>query len=591
MYELLDDISCGRATLAHLDLLEQLCHVVKDTTMCGLGQTAANPVLSTLRYFRNEYERHVVDKRCDSFVCREITGAPCQSACPLDTEAWRYVALIEKRKYNEAYQVIREANPLPSICGRVCDRKCEQRCNLGTTGGEPIAIRTLKRFVTDRVDPSVFQAPKQRTATKEGVRVAVVGGGPAGLSAAHYLSLAGYSVTIFESKDRLGGMLESAIPAYRLPREVLRKEIDHLIDDNITVEFGRTLGKNLTLDDLSTSGFATTFLAMGAHASSRLGLPGEDLEGIYPSLDFLKAFNVDGKELAKGHVGVVGGGNSAVDAARVALRQSQVKSVTLLYRRGWSEMPAFEEELEAAAEEGIAFQTLVSPMRIRYIGAALEEGVRLEPMLSPVRIQSEARHLVGIECVRNELGDVDWSGRRKPVPIAGSEFSLSLDTLIVAVGERPETQCLQSMGIDLDKGGRIHTDRMTLQTSRSGVFAGGDVVSGPYTVVDALASGRKAARMIDLYLRGQPLLIPSDANLPRHYVEPPIFRGEEDAEVARVVPSSSPVESRIGCFAEVEQTLSEQQAICESRRCLRCDLAFTECLNTKENPLSVNEEK
>jgi len=226
MYEILDDISKGKGTPAHLDLLEELAHAVKDTTMCGLGQTASNPVLSTLRYFRDEYERHVVDKKCDAFVCKNLVGVPCQSTCPLDTEAWRYVSLIEKGRYEEAYQIIREANPFPSICSRVCDRKCEHRCTLGVSGGEAIAIRALKRFVTDRVAPEVYTPRKTVGTNGKMPRVAVIGGGPAGLSAAHYLSLLGYKVTLIEAEKELGGMLISCIPAYRLPRDVVRKEID-----------------------------------------------------------------------------------------------------------------------------------------------------------------------------------------------------------------------------------------------------------------------------------------------------------------------------------------------------------------------------
>ncbi len=577
MYEILDDICSGRGTLEHLELLEELALAVKDTTMCGLGQTAANPVLSTLRYFRHEYERHVVDKRCDAFVCTNLVGAPCQSACPMDTEAWRYVALLEKGRYEESYQLIRQANPFPSICARVCDRKCEQRCQLGTSGGQPVAIRALKRFVTDRVEPSVYKAPRLKRPAKDAPKVAVVGAGPAGLSAAHYLSLPGCRVTLFEAQGVLGGMLASCIPAYRLPRDVLRKEIASLLNDNITVQCGTALGRDITVDSLFADGFQAIFLAIGADKSWHLDLEGENVEGVYSSMQFLKAFNLRGEELAGGHVGIIGGGNSAVDAARVAIRQEHVESVSLLYRRTDQEMPAYAEEVEAALEEGIRLETLVSPVKIRYLGAAMKEGIKVETMVSPVKIHAQSGRLVGIECIRNKLSDRDASGRRRPVPVPGSEFRMALNTLIVAIGERPDSDSLGSMGLELDRDGRLRADRKTLCTSRQGVFAGGDVVTGPNTVADAIGAGKKAALVIDRYLRGQELGELPEVRLPNVFVEPAAADGEDREETPRAEPPAIPAEARRRTFAEVELSLSAEEAAAEARRCLRCDLKFTRC--------------
>ncbi|MFH0765744.1 MAG: FAD-dependent oxidoreductase, partial [Calditrichota bacterium] len=246
MYELLEDIAEGRGTLGTVELLEELAHVVADTTMCGLGQTAPNPALSTLRYFRDEFVEHIVEKKCRAGVCNQLVGAPCHSACPIGTEAWRYVAHIARGEYEEAYGAIRETNPFPSICSRVCDHKCESRCRLGQTGNRSVAIRALKRYVTDTIDPSVFKpvrAPKKR---KE--RVAIIGSGPAGLTAAHNLSLRGYQVTVFEADSHPGGMLLSCIPAYRLPREVLTKEIDAILDENVTLKCNTQLGKDITIE-------------------------------------------------------------------------------------------------------------------------------------------------------------------------------------------------------------------------------------------------------------------------------------------------------------------------------------------------------
>jgi NADH-quinone oxidoreductase subunit F len=575
MYEILDDISAGRGTLEQIDLLEELARTVQDTTMCGLGQTASNPVLSTLRHFREEYRRHVVNKRCDAFVCNDLVGAACQTACPLETAPWRYVALIERGQYEEAYKVIRDANPFPAVSARVCDRKCERRCRLGTSGGEPVAIRALKRFVTDRVNASVYPSITPLRVKGRVAKVAVVGAGPAGLSVAHYLSLLGYKVTIFEAEQTPGGMLTSCIPAYRLPRDVVRAEIESLLTVPITLQCGSLLGRDMTLDSLFKDGFKAVFLAMGANKSWRLDLEGEALEGVYSSMAFLKAFNLRGEELAGGHVAIIGGGNSAVDAARVAIRQEAVERVTLLYRRTCGEMPAYAEEVDAAIEEGIQLETLVSPVKIRYIEAAVKEGVRVETLVHPVRIHSQNGRLVGIDCIRNTLGDIDASGRGRPVPVPGTEFRIPLNTLIVAIGERPDSDCLTAMGVNLEKDGRVAVDPEILCTSRPGVFAGGDLVTGPNTVVDAIAAGRTAARVIDRYLRGVELREPARSSLPDVFVEPATIENESDEQTIRAEPPTIPPESRKKSFAEVEMSLAEAAALREARRCLRCDLRFT----------------
>jgi NADH-quinone oxidoreductase subunit F len=552
MYEILDDITNGSGTLTELDLLKELAEVVKDTTMCGLGQTASNPVLSTIRYFNNEYERHIVDKKCDAFVCKDLVGAPCQYACPIGTEAWRYIAHIQRGEYEAAYRAIRETNPFPSVCARVCNHSCEERCRAGTSGGQPIAIRDLKRFVTDRVKPESYKTIRVKSDNQ--MKIAVVGSGPAGLTAAHYLSLAGYKVTIFEADKEPGGMLISCIPAYRLPREVLRREIDALIDENITVKYNTALGRDFKISSLLEQGYKAIFLAMGAHKSRKLNVEGEDSSGVYPSIQFLKAYNLSGKKLAKGRVGVIGGGNSAIDSARVALRQEGVESVTIIYRRTRQEMPAFEEEIEAA----------------------LNEGIKIENLVSPVKIISENGHISGIECKKNKLGDRDLSGRRKPVPIPNSEFIMPLDTLIVAISEEPDIKFLTSMEISMSKEGMLQVDAETLATNLSGVFAGGDMVTGPNTVVDAIAAGKKAAVMIDRYLRGEKLKQPSVARLPKVYIEPSVISEEERSQATRAETPTLPVELRQQSFAEVNMSLSVEAANRETLRCLRCDLDFTQ---------------
>jgi NADH-quinone oxidoreductase subunit F len=553
MWEILDDITEGRGTLEHLDLLEELGQTVADTSMCGLGQSAPNPMLSTLRYFRDEYERHIVDKRCDAYVCKGLTGAACQAACPVGTEAWRYAALIAKGEYEEAYRVIRATNPFPSVCARVCDHKCEQRCLLGATGQEPLALRALKRFVTDRVDPSVFKPQRRPSPDAAGKRVAVVGAGPAGLTAAHGLSLKGYRTTVFETEDRPGGMLIAGIPAYRLPREALQREIDALIDENITLRCGTALGRDFTVDGLLEDGYDAVFLALGAHRSRRMGIGGEDLAGVHPSIEFLKAWNLRNESLAEGKVGVLGGGNSAVDAARVAVRQPGVTEVTIFYRRTRHEMPAYEEEIEGA----------------------LEEGVKLELLVSPVSLHDADGCLVAAEFIDNELGEVDASGRRRPVAKPGSEHRVVLDTLIVAIGEESvDVGTSEETGIEMS-GGVVVSDKRTLTTGRPGVFAGGDVATGPNTVIDAIAAGRRAAEVIDRYLKGLELFQADELRRPSVYVEPAEMQEDQEFQAERVTVGALTAAERVHGFAEVEAALTAEQAAREARRCLRCDLEFT----------------
>jgi NADH-quinone oxidoreductase subunit F len=557
MYEILDDISKGTATAEQVDLLEELAQVVKDTTMCGLGQTASNPVLSTLEYFRDEYDEHIRHKRCRAFVCKELVGAPCEAACPLGTEAWRYVAHIARGRYEEAYQVIREANPFPSVCARVCSHPCESHCRSAAGGKQAIAIRALKRFVTDRVEPSAYAPMTAPSPNGNGEKVAVVGSGPAGLAAAHYLSLDGYKPTVFEADDRPGGMLVSGIPSFRLPREVLDREIDALFIDGVSLRCNTALGQDFTLDSLFEDGFKAVFLATGAHKSRRLGLEGENCDGVIPSMRFLKAFNLRGEQLAHGGVGVIGGGNSAIDAARVAVRQDTVKSVTILYRRTRDEMPAFEEEIEAALTEGIELQTLVSPVGLR----------------------TDAGALTGVRVIRNCLGDRDASGRRRPIPIPDTEADLPFETVIVAISEDPDTSSVvnaSSQPLETEANGTLRSDPLTLMTNRPGVFAGGDLVTGPNTVVDAIAAGKRAASVIGRWLRGEELEQPAVIRVPDVYVEAVSLSEEELAEADRVEPPVIPAALRKQSVAEVELSLSVEDATAEAKRCLRCDLEFTQ---------------
>jgi NADPH-dependent glutamate synthase beta subunit-like oxidoreductase len=361
-------------------------------------------------------------------------------------------------------------------------------------------------------------------------------------------------------------MLISGIPAFRLPRDILQKEIDALLDEGITLRCNTALGRDVTIDSLFDEGFKAIYLAMGAHRSRRMSVPNEDAQGVLAGMTFLKAFNLHGVELGKGHVGVIGGGNSAVDAARVAIRQRDVERVTIFYRRTRHEMPAYDEEIEAA----------------------LEEGIRIETLITPVAIHAEDDSIVALEYIRNELGAIDTSGRRRPVPISGSETRIPLNTLIVAIGEEADTADVSSMGIHLNKNRTIIADPRTCYTSNPGVFAGGDVVTGPNTVVDAIATGRQSALMIDRYLRGEKSHPPVTAHLPRVLVEPPVEGDTTDTGGGtRVRPAHIAAKARKHNFTEVEQTLSVKDASREANRCLRCDLEFTR--NTAESACREHE--
>ena len=562
MLEIHQAITRGRKREENLDTLlrfqgimymKRLSEVIRSTSLCGLGQTAPNPVLSTLRWFREEYEAHIFERRCPSGSCKELVGAPCQTGCPVGTEVWRYVAHIAKGQYDEAYRVIRQANPFPSVCARVCHHPCEVKCRAGATGGEPIAVRTLKRFVVDRVDPAVYTTAI-KVAAADAPRVAVIGAGPAGLSAASYLGAAGYRVTLFEKECQPGGMLISAIPAYRLPRARLQQEIDSLLNQNIELRCNVALGREITIDKLFQDGYKAVYLAIGSHLSRKLGVPGEDgVKNVLHGIQFLKAYNLRNESLARGHVGIIGGGNSALDAARVAFRQPEVSDVTIFYRRTREEMPAYAEEIEAA----------------------IEEGIRIETLVGPVEILSADGQLKAVRFLKNTLGERDESGRARPIPVAGSEYDVELDTLIIAISEEPETQGLA--GMEVSKKGTLTVNPESFITSRPGVFGGGDVVTGPNTVIEAVAAGKQAGMMIGRFLSGKQLKVLPKVKLPEVYIEPLAGAGDEEAEASRRVhPPHLAVGARRRCFAEVELAIDENDALLEARRCLRCDLDFTQ---------------
>ncbi|MBC7333564.1 MAG: NADH-quinone oxidoreductase subunit NuoF [Actinobacteria bacterium] len=548
MLEILERITEGEGREGDVEKLEELGRMVKEASLCGLGKTAPNPVLSTIQYFREEYKLHIEKKRCSAVTCKEIISSPCQHVCPIDTKVPVYISFIARKSFKEAFDIILEDNPLPSVCGRVCHHPCEYKCQAGKWGS-PIAIRALKRFVTDWAINNKLYPETKREQGAAYEEVAIIGSGPAGLTAGYYLARKGYDVTIFEALKVPGGALSVCIPEYRLPKSLLKLDIENIKSAGVKIITNTWVGRDISFEEI-LGNFRAVFIATGANKSRKLNIPNEEAQGVVSSMEFLKKVNLGENVNIGKRVGVIGGGNSAIDAARVANRIRGCEKVFLLYRRTRSEMPAFEEEIEALLEEGI---------EIRFLTA-------------PTRVIAHNRRVTGVECIVMKLGEADESGRRKPIPIPGSEFCINLDMLIVAIGEEPDLSFLnESNMIKISTRGTIVVDKETLATNLPGVFAGGDVVTGPNTVVDAISSGKVAAEMIDKYLRGMSLIREYKLTRPPIYLPPVELIGQEMVTDRQLAPKLPPAK-RIKNFEEVDLTMSEEVAVKEASRCLRCDL-------------------
>ncbi|RLC66055.1 MAG: pyridine nucleotide-disulfide oxidoreductase [Chloroflexi bacterium] len=474
--------------------------------------------------------------------------SPCQDACPAGVDVQGYISLIARGAYKEAVELIKETLPLPAVIGRICPHPCEETCRRNLVD-QPISICRLKRFASDYEllnKEGFVPTIKPRT----GFRVAIIGSGPASLSAAYYLIQKGHEVTIFEALPKPGGMLRYGIPDFRLPKEVLDREIATITELGVAIKTNQALGKDFTIKSLFGDGFHAIFLAIGAHQSQRMNVEGEDLEGVLPGTDFLRAV-ASGKPMELGRrVAVIGGGNTAIDAACTALRLG-VEEVAIVYRRSRAEMPATEWEVEEAEEEGI----------------------RLHFLATPVRIIGRNGKVSGIECIKMVLGEPDASGRPRPEPIPGSEFVLAVDSVIAAIGQRPDLSFLaEENGLKTDRG-NIVSDPDTLLTDITRVFAGGDCVTGAATAVEAIAAGRKAALAIDRYLKGEELVgVTKPFNISKGQLNELMGR-EEFAQVERK-PRRKMLKlrpnERHNNFEEIELGYTEEMAKREAERCLEC---------------------
>ncbi|MDY6892368.1 MAG: NADH-quinone oxidoreductase subunit NuoF [Chloroflexota bacterium] len=553
MLEILTRITRGKGHDGDIDALLGIASVVKECSLCGLGQTCPNPVLTTIKYFRDEYESHIKEKKCPAAVCDALMISPCQHTCPVGINVPKYVAHIAAGEYLDAVETIRERNPFPAICGRICHHPCEMRCRRGELD-EPVAIRELKRYAADWYFGHVGELPAPEPFPQlYDQSVAVVGAGPTGLSCAYHLARMGYPVTVFEALPVGGGMLSVAIPQFRLPREVIQNEIEYIAQRGVEIRYNSPINVNFTVEDLRKDGFEAVFIAAGAQTSQRVGIPGEleDVENFHYGLRFLRDVKV-GKQVGVGRrVAVIGGGNVALDAARTALRLG-AEEVNIYYRRSRDEMPVTEVEYDEAVAEDIQFNFLVSP----------------------TRIESDNWRATGLQCIRMMLGEPDASGRRRPVPIAGSEFFVEADTIIAAVGQAPDLSFLpRDSALERTRWETLVVDSNKLSTNVPGIFAGGDFVTGPGMVIEAIAAGRRAAIAIDKHLK-------SDTSRVEMYDLKKRGNGASDGyEVDETwesqprleMPKLNPQERKV-TFEEIERGFTEDNARREAKRCLRCDL-------------------
>lgn len=548
LLELMEDVSRGRGGPEHLPVIEDLAERLikgEDGDGIDLGMIAADAVAA----HREIFQSHVDTHNCPTGDCDLLTPAPCQMACPAGIDVASYVSLVGQGRDAEAVELIRRDNPFPWVCGLVCTHPCEYVCVRGRID-RAIAIKDLKAFAAERaMSAGTYVNPEK--APDNGHRVCVIGAGPAGLSAAYYLALKGYRVTVIEAQPMAGGMMMVGIPRYRLPREVIDREVAMIEGLGVEFRLNTRLGTDVTFETLKKEGFDAFFIAVGAHGSHRLGIKGEeDYPQVLDAVGYLLRVALGERRAPGTRVAVVGGGNVAIDAARTSIRLG-CEEVLLLYRRTRTEMPANVEEVKQAEEEGVHFSFLTVPTEV--LGS---DGT-----------------LTGIRCLRAELSEPDQSGRRKPVPVEGSDHVVPVDAVITAIGQKIEGDGLEPLAkLRWTRRSTILADTISGATNEVGIFAGGDAVLGPATVVEAIGAGKAAAAGIDRYRRGLPQPRMPQVPVRRRRVGWLEIPASTKMTLRRpTMPMLNPDRRRI-TFQQVELGLSEAAARDEARRCLRCDI-------------------
>ena len=565
--DLLTDVAWGRAGGDHLGAIASLADELSYDKASAGAIAAAQAVWDALGRHREVFQSHIETHNCATGDCVRLVPAPCQMTCPAGIDIPTYVNLIGRGHDAEAIEVIRRDNPFPWVCGLVCTRPCELMCVRGRVD-KPVSIKFLKAFAAERAlsDRHYHNPAKEE---EKGKRIAVIGAGPGGMTAAYYLALKGYGVTVFEALPVAGGMMMLGIPRYRLPREVIDREVAMLEDLGVEFRFNTRYGKDVTLEALKEGGFDAVFLAIGAHQSFKLNIPGEtDFPQVIESIDLLRRVALGDRRIPGKHAVIVGGGNVAIDAARTCLRLG-CEEVTLAYRRTRAEMPADVEEVEQAEDEGIHMSFLTIPK------AVVGRGGRL----------------TGLECIRAQLIKKDDSERLFPVPVEGSDFVIDADTVISAIGQRIDIECLSDLkGLKWTRRQTIQANTVSMETSIPGMFAGGDAVTGPATVVEAIGAGKRAAEAIDRYLSGipQPKMPPVPVRRSRvEWMEVP---ASTKMTLRRPEMPLLNLERRRTTFQQVELGYTENVVREEARRCLRCDICLRcgKCVEVCRDKMGIN---
>ena len=526
---LIEQVLDRTATLETIDLIESTAQVIAD---CALGYEAAHMVLRRVRGFREDYEEHVVPGRC---ICGLSHPVPCVSVCPAHVDVPGYVALVREERYDDAVRLIRKDNPFPSACAYVCEHPCEAQCRRRMVD-DAVNICGLKRFAVDHAAPA---APPERAADT-GKTVAVIGGGPGGMTAAYYLSLMGHQVTVYEQRPKLGGMLRYGIPDYRLPQEILDRDIDHILSAGVRVHTGVSIGRDLTMEDIQKS-FDAVYIAIGAHQDKKVGIPGEDSKNVMSAVEMLRSIGDDVMPDFTGkRVVVIGGGNVAMDVTRSSVRLG-ASSVTCVYRRRIADMSALPDEVQGAIAEGAEIRELSAPVRIEANEAGEAAALWVQPQI---------------------IGLADKSRRPRQDAADQPEERIPADIIVVAIGQGVEIAGFEQAGIPI-KRGTFMAESSSQIDNMENVFAGGDCVTGPATAIRAIAAGKVAAANIDEQL-GFHHEIRTDVEIPAPHLDVYLARG-------RVNTKEREAAQRKCDFEDIECGMTHEEACAESGRCLRCD--------------------